>query len=512
MADPPPSFPHPLYEKFVLKPFFEDAKTYYYDPMLSANRAQVVMLCRCKIITLANAQALLRGLQQIETGGVDSLVYRSGVEDLFFAMEGKLIEIAGAAHGGNLQLARSRNDLGYALTRLALRPLLLAALNDVLNLRQSLHEFTVKHLHTLMPGYTHTQPAQPTTMAHYIAGVLSFLERDTARLRFAHETNNQSPLGAAALTGTAFPIDRQLLADLLGFDSIQLSTYDSIGASDNLTDVAGALSSLGVNLSRFTRDMLFWATQESGAIRIDDSFIQISSIMPQKRNPVVLEHLRARISRMLAQAHGITIQCHNIPFGDTQDIEDEIFPLLFGSLETAAEILQLYAAVIDTLQVNVEHLRRRANAGFTTVTELADTLVRHCDIPFRQAHGIVSALVRRAVDNDLAADDLTVKMVTDIARATFGLEVNLDEAAFHRALDPLAFVQTRNLPGGAAPEATAHVLERQNDKLRRDRHWLDAVRAQVLCAEKRLDEEITWIVSSPTKCLQDSAGLGPHLI
>ena len=120
--------------------------------------------------------------------------------------------------------------------------------------------------------------------------------------------------------------------------TFQLSTYDTIGASDNLTDVAGALSSLGVNLSRFTHDMLFWATQESGAIRIHDSFIQISSIMPQKRNPVVLEHLRARISRMMAQAQGIVIQCHNIPFGDTQDIEDEIFPLLFGSLETAAEI------------------------------------------------------------------------------------------------------------------------------------------------------------------------------
>ena len=494
MAEPSPSFPHPLYEKYVLKPFYEDAKVYYYQPMLAANRAHVVMLCRCNIIALANAQALLRGLRQIETDGVDSLQYRSGVEDLFFAMEGKLIKIVGAAHGGNLQLARSRNDLGYALTRLALRPMLLDAFNDLLDLRQSLREFAEQHLHTLMPGYTHTQPAQPTTMAHYIAGVLSFLERDSARLRFAHQTNNQSPLGAAALTGSAFPIDRQLLADLLGFDSVQLSTYDSIGASDNLTDIAGALSTLGVNLSRFTRDMLFWATQESGAIRIDDSFIQISSIMPQKRNPVVLEHLRARISRMLAQANGIAIQCHNIPYGDTQDIEDEIFPLLFGSLETSAEILQLYAAVINTLQVNVEHLRKRANAGFTTVTELADTLVRKCAIPFRQAHGIVSALVRYAVENNLSADDLNATMLTEIARVSFGLEVKLDDATFHRALDARAFVEGRNLPGGAAPEATALVLESQSARLGNDREWLVEARKQVGDAKGKLDAEIEQIM------------------
>ena len=497
MADPPSSFPHPLYEKFVLKPFFEDAKSYYYRPMLAANRAHVVMLCRCGIITPDNAKALLVGLGRIERDGVDSLHYHSGVEDLFFAMEGKLIEITGPEFGGNLQLARSRNDLGYALTRLALRPLLLDAIDDLLQLRQCLTEFAQRHTGTLRPGYTHTQPAQPTTMAHYIAGILSSLERDAARLKFAHATNNQSPLGAAALTGSAFPIDRQLLADLLGFDNAQLSTYDSIGASDNLTDVAGALSTLGVNLSRFTRDMLFWATQESGAIRIHDSFIQISSIMPQKRNPVVLEHLRARISRMLARAHGITIQCHNVPYGDTQDIEDEIFPLLFGSLETAAEILQLYTAVIDTLHVNVEHLARRAAAGFTTVTELADTLVRQCGLPFRQAHGIVSALVRHALENNLSPEDLDAETLQAIAEANFGLAIELEAESCRRALDPSVFVGARDLPGGAAPAATAAVLDVLRSGIGQDRHWLESVRGQLEDARGQLDDASHQILDMP---------------
>ena len=479
-------FPHPLYDKYVLQPFFQDAKTYFYAPMLAANRAHVVMLRRCEIITDENASALLAALEAVETLGVDELLRGSGVEDLFFAIESKLIESAGAAYGGNLQLARSRNDLGYALTRLAMRPLLLAALDDLLHLRITLMRFAREHLETLMPGYTHTQPAQPTTMAHYIAGVLAGLGRDSSRLRFAYETNNQSPLGAAALTGTAFPIDRQLSARLLGFDEIQLSTYDSIGASDNLTDVAGALSTLGVNLSRFTRDMLFWATQESGAIAIHDSFIQISSIMPQKRNPVVLEHLRARISRMLALAQGIVLQCHNIPFGDTQDIEDEICPLLFGSLQTAQEILQLYAAVIDTLQVKVDHLRQRANSGFTTVTELADTLVRECGLPFRQAHSVVSALVSYAVETQLAPEQLTMEMLNQVASERIGKTLSLSEEAFNRALDPQAFVDARVLPGGAAPSATAVVLATQGDQIDADRLWLENARRSLSRADQEL--------------------------
>ena len=484
------SFPHPLYDKYVLKPFYEDAKKYYYGPMLAANRAHVVMLRRCDIISRENAAALLDALSQVEAMGVAELTYRSGVEDLFFAMEGRLIELAGSAHGGNLQLARSRNDLGYALTRLALRPLLLTAAADLLSLRESLLGFARAHLETLMPGYTHTQPAQPTTMAHYIAGALAFLQRDTARLQFAWDTNNRSPLGAAALTGTAFPVDRKLSARLLGFDDIQHSTYDSIGASDNLTDVAGALATLGVNLSRFTKDMLFWATQESGAVRIDDSFIQISSIMPQKRNPVVLEHLRARISRMMAQAQGIVLQCHNIPFGDTQDIEDEIFPLLFGSLETAQEVLQMYGAVINTLEVNVDHLRQRAIAGFTTVTELADTLVRRCNLPFRQAHSVVSALVSYAQENAILPAELSAAMLRDVAAETLGLQVNLPDEVFRRALDPRAFVESRNLPGGAAPRATADVLDKQGVAIKQDRAWLVDVQASLSAADQLLKDEV----------------------
>jgi argininosuccinate lyase len=478
-----------------LQPFYRDAERYYYEPMLAANRAHVVMLLKCDILPNDNAKALLTALDTIERQGLDQLRYKVGVEDLFFSMERQLIELVGVSFGGNLQLARSRNDLGYALTRLSLRPLILNVIDCLLQFEASLLKFAREHLHSLMPGYTHTQPAQPTTLAHYVAGVLASLQRDTQRLISAYVVNNQSPLGAAALTGTGFPIDRDLSARLLGFDAVMMSTYDSIAASDNLTDVNGSLSSLGITLSRFTHDMLFWATRESGAIRIDDSFIQISSIMPQKRNPVVLEHIRARISRMLGYSQGILLQCHNIPFGDTQDIEDEIFPQLFGSLETAVEILELYTAVIESLHVNISHLQQRASAGFTTVTELADALVREARLSFREAHQIVSALVSHALENDLAPDTLDAALLSEIAEVVTGEPLKLGDDVIRRALDSRHFVQQRQTLGGSAPKATAAVLEAQTKQLATDLSWIQNAHSRLQKAQTFLAESIAAILA-----------------
>jgi argininosuccinate lyase len=496
MTEAARSFPHPVYEQYVLQPYFEDAMKYYYQPILAANKAHAVMLYKTGIIDLENAKALLRALKDIENSDPAKTAYQSGVEDLFFTIENHLIEAIGPAYGGNIQLGRSRNDLGYALTRLAIRPRQLDTIECLLDFRSIILTFARKHLHTVMPGYTHTQPAQPTTMAHFMAGVLSLLARDTRRMWLAYETNNMSPLGAAAFTGTGFPVDRAMSAELLGFDRAMPSTYDSIAASDNLTDVANALSSLAINLSRFTHDMLFWATQESGAIRLDDSFIQISSIMPQKRNPVVLEHLRARISRMLAQSQGIITQCHNIPFGDTQDIEDEIFPLLFGSLETSVEILRLYGAVMETLHVNVEHLLHRAMAGFTTVTELADTLVREENISFRQAHSIVSGMVTHALIHHLSPDNLNSDLLAQIAQEKIGREVHLSGAALHQALDPVTFVNKRTGYGGSAPSATGEILDSLEEQIRDDQETYQRVLRTLDEAYDRFLSEIDRLLES----------------
>ncbi|MEZ4675645.1 MAG: argininosuccinate lyase [Caldilineaceae bacterium] len=467
-----PTFPHPLYSRHVLQPAYDDAQAYLFAHMLAAHEAHAIMLAECNIISQENATAILQAVAQIRAQEVDTYVYQPGIEDLFFRIEGQIIALAGADYGGNLQLARSRNDLGQALARMALRELILSAHADLLALRQVILRRAEEFVETLMPGYTHTQPAQPVTFAHYLAGVLTFLGKDQARLAMAYTNVNESPLGAAAFTGTGFPIDRQRLAELLGFATVITSTHHSIGAGDHLTDIGFAAQSLAIGLSRVTKDLLFLATQEAGALHIDDSFIQISSIMPQKRNPVVLEHLRARLSRAIGAAQTIAIQCHNIPYGDTQDIEDEILPPIYEAVTTLQACVTLYTAVFETLSLHTEHLQQRAGQGFTTATELADALVREAGLPFRQAHKVVATMVQQAVQSGVTSDQLTLEQLQRAAQDVLGQPLNFTLEQFERALDPSMFINARNEIGGVAPRATSALLTQLASGLRVDQEWL----------------------------------------
>jgi argininosuccinate lyase len=471
-------FPHPLYAEHVLKPSFVEAQACLFEWMMAANKAHVAMLIEQGILSAEDGAALLLALKQVEVEGVEARQYEPGVEDLFFSVERRLVALAGPEVGGNLQIARSRNDLGAALARMVLRDRLRDVMAGLDSLRAALLDFARQHVETVMPGYTHTQPAQPTTLAHYVAAVLSFLARDARRLRDAYGTTNRSPLGAAAFTTTGFPINRARTAEWLGFDGLMENSHDAIGASDYMTEAMAALTTLALSLSRVTRDLLFWATREAAAIRIHDAFIQISSIMPQKRNPVVLEHLRARLGRLIGLANSVLIMAHSAPYGDTQDIEDEIHPSLFGACETAGEILSLYTVVFETMEVNRDHLFARAASGFTTATELADTLTRDVGLPFRTAHGIVSQLVQSAVAQGLKPDDVTCSLLDEAAEVVIGRPLRLPEETVRLALDPVHFVERRTQPGGPAP-ATMHAwLDKAGRALAADRGWLTAEQAR----------------------------------
>lgn len=452
-------FPHPLYRQIVLEPAYDDASRYLFAPMLAANRAHVRMLARQDIIRPECAGKILQALDDIEKMGVKAFPYQPPTEDLFFAVEGKVIELAGAECGGNLQLARSRNDLGAALGRMALRELQRAIMADLVALRRAILTQARAHLDTLMPGHTHTQPAQPTTFAHYLMAVASGLERDSARMQQAFDVTNKSPLGAAAFTTTGFPIDRNFLASELGFDGIVLNAHDCIGAADHYLETASALQIMASNLTRFCHDLLIMATQEVGGLTVDDSFIQISSIMPQKRNPVVLEHARARLANVYGAAATVFTQAHNVFYGDTQDLEDEMHAPLFKMCETTRDCLQLLTVTIETLIVHRERLAARAALGFTTATELADSLTREKGMPFRSAHKVVALVVRRAVADGVLPAQVTAQMVRD-AFAQAGLPaVELDDAFVTRALDAAHFVSIRNIPGGVGRQAAQDMLK-----------------------------------------------------
>lgn len=481
------AFPHPEYSRTVLIPAYDDAQAYMFEHMLAAHEAHTLMLAECGIITQENARAIFDAVatvrREAEEGGKQALAYKPGIEDLFFRTETRIIELAGADYGGNLQIARSRNDLGHALERMAAREMILAIAHDLLALRRASLQLASKHLHTPVPGYTHTQPAQPVTFAHYLAGVLAFLAKDQQRVAAAYANMNESPLGAAAFTGTGFAIDRGRVAELLGFDAVIASTQHSIGAGDHFTDMSYSMQGLAVGLGRVTHDLLVRAAFEFGSIRIDDSFIQISSIMPQKRNPVVLEHLRARLSRALGYAQTMALQIHGIPYGDTQDIEDEILPPLANAVFTLRECLTLYTAVFDTLTINEAHVREQAGMGFTTATELADTLAREAGLPFRLAHKVAATLVKQAVAEGITYAQITLEMLQQAAQSAIGHSVPLSEEQLRLALDPEHFVAVRNGLGGVAAPSTGALLQSEENQIDADQSWLDAAHARLEAAQ-----------------------------
>ncbi len=377
------TFPDPVYADTILAPQFAASQRWLFGPMLDASEAHLLMLQATGLMSASQAGRVWDALQTLRQAGPASFAYDPHVEDLFFQMEARIVELAGEEAGGNLHLARSRNDLDAAMSRLALRRKLLDVHICLERLRQTLLRRIEEHVETLMPGHTHTQPAQPTTLGHFLAGTAEALERDAVRVQAAFARTNRGPLGAAALTTTGFPIDRELTARLLGFDDVVTNSYDAIGGIDYALESLAAVTTCALGLSRLVHELLLWATREYGVLRIDDSFIQISSIMPQKRNPVVLEHLRARVGWVLGSAATAQTLVHSAAFGDTVDVEDEFYEPLFRTFEHGIDFLRLTDAALATCRFDREKLAARATEGFTTATEIADTLVRQSGLSFR---------------------------------------------------------------------------------------------------------------------------------
>jgi len=483
------SFPHPDYARYILQPGFVHGQEWLFPHMMAANEAQAIMLADTGIIPHAQAAALLAAIRNVESGGAEAFTYSPQIEDLFFAVEGRLIELAGAEAGGNLQIARSRNDLAATLGRMMLRERLLLLQEDVLTLRSTIATLSQQHSRSIMPGITHTQPAQPTTLAHYLLGVLGVLERDTRRLRDAYEQVNQSPLGVAAFTTTSFPIDREATRSLLGFDGVIENGYDAVGTGDHLMQSVQALVTMAGSLSRFVYDLLIWTRAESGVLRIGDEFIQISSIMPQKRNPVVLEHIRIRVGYVYGEAATVQTMIHSAAFGDTNDVEDQVFVPVVRAFDAAESVLRLLDAVLQTATWNTQILAERAAQGNMTTTAVADGLVRDVGLPFRSAHTVLSRLVSSGASIDAANLKTLVKDLT-------GQDVEIGQEWVDRQLDPWAFVEDRAIPGGPAPAAIEQSIANSRALLAADRAELDAAQAQLASANAARAERVAQFLAS----------------
>ncbi|HEY8551099.1 MAG TPA: argininosuccinate lyase [Vicinamibacterales bacterium] len=473
----------PEYVRHVLSENFEDAKTFFLGPLLAIHRAHLVMLAECGIVSVADARALRDALGGIRPDAIRRTPYDGSCEDLFFHVDRLIAAAVGEDVAGRLHTARSRNDIDMTMYRMRQRELLLDLLEATLALREALLAIAAEHRESIVPVHTHTQPAQPTTIAHYVLAVVEQLERDANRLRAAYGTTNRCPLGACAITGTAFPIDRQRTSDLLGFEGPTGNTYGSIATMDYTLESLAALSVALVGLGRVVQDLLLWCTDEVHYLRLSDGFVQCSSIMPQKRNPVALEHARSIGSKALGQATAVFLAVHNTPFGDIVDTEDDLQPLVDTAFRDATRAVALVAAALRQATFDTETMARRAGESWITVTELADTLSRDHGLPFSRCHAIASALVRASraePGRPIAA------LLAEVSAQVTGTPIVYTEAELREILSPRHFVDVRRTFGGPSPERTAEASRLSQDRLEHDRRWTDAAREALASASSRL--------------------------
>ncbi|PLR94464.1 argininosuccinate lyase [Bacillus sp. T33-2] len=459
------AFPGKTYVEELLMPVFNDQRDYLFDVMFDIHRAHVIMLAEQKIIREDEAKVMLEGINKVAKTEIASLAYQPQFEDLFFMMEAKIGEEIGAELAGKIHIGRSRNDMGIAMYRLVLRGHLLSLLKSSYQLSEALLMQSERHTETYITGYTHTQPAQPTTLGHYFLAIYDVLQRDITRLWSAYETVNQSSLGAAALTTTGFPISRNRTCELLGFDKLIENSYDSIAGADYLLETSTALMTCMVNTGRWIQDFLQHVTREFGTFYVADPYVQCSSIMPQKRNPVSIEHSRSIASSAYGDALAAMNMVHNTPFGDIVDTEDDLQPHLYRAFNNANRVMKLMYAVIATLNVNDEHTKKMAAKSSITITELADTLSRDYGISFRKAHSIASHISKRTIKEQKELYDWEIDEINTMIKEF--VEVSLSEEEWKKIISPEYFVEIRSIQGGPSPKEVKRMIgERKQTLLR----------------------------------------------
>lgn len=439
----------PAYIDTVLAPLFESVKAHHAEDMDAINRAHLVMLARTGILEAAQAGQIARALDAIAAEDKTQLRYDGTHEDYFFWVEAQLRARLGDL-GGALHTARSRNDMDHTLFKLALRRRAAALLGALLDLADALIDKAAAERDTLIVAYTHGQPAQPTSFGHYLGAAIEVLLRDAARFRAAMDPLDLCPMGAAAITGSGFGIDRHLVAGLLGFAAPLQNSYGCIAAVDYVTGLYSALRLPFVHLGRLIQDLAFWSSFEVGQLHVPDPFVQISSIMPQKRNPVPIEHMRHLASVTAGQCETMISAMHNTPFTDMNDSEGEVQMAGYAAFTRGHRVLRLLTAFLPACSINDARVRANMDAACVTVTELADTLVRRDGLSFRAAHEIAAATAR-----DVIARGVPLGAGFEAFSAAFSAQTGrtsaLDAAEFAETVAPETFVARRTTYGGPAP-------------------------------------------------------------
>ena len=379
----------------------------FYKQDILGSIAHVTMLAKQGILTDDERQQIVDGLQgilkDIENGTLEITMEH---EDIHTFVEANLIERIGDA-GKKLHTGRSRNDQVALDMKLYIRDEIVA-INDLLKAQMEvIHRIMKENIDTFMPGFTHLQKAQPVTLAHHFGAYFEMFRRDRSRLRDIYDRMNYCPLGAGALAGTTYPLDREYTASLLQFDGPTLNSMDSVSDRDYLIELLSAMSTIMMHLSRFCEEIILWNSNEYRFVEIDDSYSTGSSIMPQKKNPDIAELVRGKTGRVYGALVSMLTTMKGIPLAYNKDMQEDK-ELTFDAIDTVKGCLALFTGMIDTMKFNKDNMAASAKNGFTNATDAADYLVNH-GVPFRDAHGIIGQLVLLCIDKGISLDELPLE-------------------------------------------------------------------------------------------------------
>jgi argininosuccinate lyase len=417
---------------------------------IAGSKAHARMLAAQKIISPQDCDAILKGLDVIDAEVRDGkFTFSRALEDIHLNIESRLQELVGDA-AGRLHTARSRNDQVVTDLRLWVRAACERCDDGLKALQHALLAQAERHSATIMPGYTHMQPAQPVTFGHHCLAYVEMFQRDRGRFADAAKRLNESPLGAAALAGTPFPIDRDMTAKALGFDRPMRNSLDAVSARDFALEYLAAATICATNLSRLAGEIVQWSTPAFGFVRLSDAFTTGSSIMPQKRNPDAAELVRGKTGRVLGDFVALATVVKGLALAYGSDLQEDK-ERVFDAADTIEVSLAAMAAMIGDFAVDAQAMRKAAEAGYPTATDLADWIVRAVKKPFREAHHSAGAIVRRAEAQGLALDKLPLSEMQSI-------EPGITKDIFP-VLSLEASVASRTSFGGTAPERVREQLK-----------------------------------------------------
>lgn len=449
--------------------------------VLDINKAHVIMLIERGVISKDSGSRILKALLELD----GSPFVRFDAEDIHVIVEEEVIKRVGMEVGGDINIAKSRNDQVATAIRMALREEIISIVDVVLSLQESLLEAAKRGIGTIIPGYTHLQPAQPTTLAHYLLAQFDALQRDLERLLDAYKRVNLCPMGSGALATTSFPISRERVAELLGFDGLVENSIDAVMSRDFLLEVLAALSIMAVNISRLVEDLILWSSMEFGIIDLPEEFTSTSSIMPQKKNPDVLEVVRARMSLVLSDFMGASMMLKGLPSTYNLDFQ-EATPRLWEACNVIREALKILSEVIKGLKVKTENLSKPF-LSFMAATELANLLTRECGLPFRLAHKLVGHLVRVLVESGRSLNDVTPALIAEISCSLIGKPINIGEESLRRAINLAGVVESHGVRGGPSRGEVERMLADRLLSLGRLRERLSQLRGHIVALRSRLN-------------------------